>query len=197
MCKVLSVSKSGFYDSLRATPSPRTQRSFAIRAAVRLAHEESHGIYGSQKIAEVMKQDNRMETGCRNTVARAMKEMGLKSSVSKKFKLTTPVADPSLRPEENILDQNSEATAPNQKWVTDITYLSTLGGWIYLSVAIDLFRRKVIGWSTSERLTTPLVSDALKKAIETRRPDVGQLLHQSDQGCHYRSDTYQLLLKSL
>ena len=89
MCKVLNVNKSSFYDSLRATPSPRTQLSFAIRAAVRLAHEESHGIYGSQKIAEVMKQDDRMETACRNTVARAMKEMGLKSCISKKFKPTS------------------------------------------------------------------------------------------------------------
>ena len=197
MCKVLNVSKSGFYDSLRATPSPRTQRSFAIRAAVRLAHDESHGIYGSQKIAEVMKQDDRMETACRNTVARAMKEMGLKSCVSKKFKPTTTVADSSKRPAENILDQNFEATAPNQKWVTDITYLSTLDGWIYLAVVIDLFSRKVIGWSISERLTTPLVSDALKQAIENRRPDGGQLLHHSDQGCQYTSATYQLLLKSL
>ena len=95
------------------------------------------------------------------------------------------------------LDQAFRAEAPNRKWVTDITYLAVADGWVYLAVVLDLFSRKVVGWSVSESLATPLVSEALRKAIESRRPDTSQLLHHSDRGCQYTSDEYQRALKTM
>jgi putative transposase len=99
-----------------------------------------------------------------------MSNMGFKSRVVRKFTPTTPTTDPTKVPAPNLLGQVFTATAPNQKWVTDITYLPTTAGWIYLAVVLDLFSRKVVGWSMSQSLATPLVSDALRKAIEGRHP---------------------------
>jgi putative transposase len=197
MCRALQVSKSGYYKWLGSEPSPRAQRSSRIRQAVKQVYDESFHIYGSYKIADRLSQDDALESACRNTVARAMKEMGLKSRVSKKFKPTTTVADPSKAPAPNLLNQAFLADSPNQKWVTDITYLPTASGWIYLAVVLDLFSRKVIGWSLSESLATPLVSGALRRAIESRRPHGQNLLHHSDRGCQYTSDQYQELLRTM
>ncbi len=138
-----------------------------------------------------------LETACRNTVASARRERGLKSRVSKKFKPTTTVVDPAKRPAGNVLDQGFSADAPNRKWVTDITDLPTQGGWVYLAVVLDLFSRKVVGWSMADSLATTLVSTALKNAIESRRPETRQLLHHSDRGCQYTSDLYQTTLRTL
>ena len=197
MCHVLKVSKSGFYKWSCAKPSTRAQRSQRIRAAVQQVHQQSSGIYGSYKIAQQLQQDDRLESACRNTVAAAMRELGLRSKVSKKFKPTTTVVDSSKNPAANLLDQVFSADAPNRKWVTDITYLPTSNGWVYLAAVLDLFSRKIVGWSIGESLATPLVSQALRNAIETRHPDGSQLLHHSDRGCQYTSDAYQQTLKTL
>ena len=197
MCRVLQVSTSGFYKSLRATPSRRMQRTEAIKASVRVLYDRSQGIYGSYKIASQMKADAQLESACRNTVARAMQEMGLKSRVCRKFRPATTVQDLAHKPAENLLQQDFRATAPNQKWVADITYLPTQEGWVYLAVIIDLFSRKVVGWSMSDRLTTPIISEAMKRAIESRRPEPGDLIHHSDRGCQYTSEAFRSLLKEL
>jgi putative transposase len=197
MCKVLDVSPSGYYTSLERTPSPRAERHARVQQAVRQVHAESHGIYGSHKIAERLQQRDDLESACRNTVAQAMREMGLKSRVSKGFTPTTTQADPSKQPAPNVLARDFTAPAPNRKWVTDITYLSTAAGWVYLAVVMDLFSRKIVGWSIGESLATELVADTLRKAIELRRPDGGQLLHHSDRGCQYTSDAYQHILHAL
>jgi putative transposase len=161
---------------------------------VRQVHTSSKGIYGSYKIAEVLKENEKMESACRNTVATAMREMGLKSKVSKRFKPATTVTDPKRQPAPNVLNQDFVADAPNQKWVADITYLPTRTGWVYLAVVLDLFSRKVVGWSLSDSLATPLVSSAMRKAIESRRPERGHLLHHSDRGCQYTSESFQQTL---
>lgn len=197
MCEVLGVSRSGYYDAVDRPPSQRAERTAKIRASVRQVYEESHAIYGSAKIARELCQRDELETACRNTVARAMQEMGLKSRVSKSFTPTTTKADPSKRPAPNTLDRDFEATRPNEKWVTDITYLPTLAGWVYLAVVLDLFSRKVVGWAISDSLATPLVSEALRKAIESRQPEQGTLLHHSDRGSQYTSDDYQRTLRTL
>lgn len=197
MSRALQVSTSGYYKWLKGKSSRRAERSKRIRDSVKQVHAESNQIYGSHKIADRLKHDDQLETACRNTVAKAMREMGLKSRVSKKFKPTTTVADPSKKAAPNLLDQVFTAEAPNQKWVTDITYLPTEAGWVYLAVVLDLFSRKAIGWSISESLATPLVTDALRKAIENRKPQSDQLLHHSDRGCQYTSDTYQRTLKTM
>ena len=197
MCKVLQVSRSGFYKSLHAQPSERALRSQRIREQVKRLHAESHGTYGSYKISKVMNENDELESTCRKTVAKAMQEMGLKSRIRKQFKPKTTEVDPSKKPAKNLLDQVFSAEAPNQKWVTDITYLATAGGWVYLACVLDLFSRKIVGWSISDSLETPLVSKALLNAIESRRPDTTQLLHHSDRGCQYTSDEYRGILKRL
>lgn len=194
MCRVFDVSSSGFYKWLHAKPGLRAQRTEAIKADVRKVYEQSNSIYGSYKIAQQLESDDQLETACRNTVAKAMREMGLKSRVSKKFRPATTVRDPDSKPAPNLLRQQFKATEPNKKWVADITYLPTLAGWVYLAVVIDLFSRKVVGWSMSDRLTTPLVTEAMKNAIEIRRPQTDTLIHHSDRGCQYTSDDFQEIL---
>lgn len=125
----------------------RAERHERIQQAVRQVHAESHGIYGRHKIAEVLDRRDDLESACRNTVAATMRELGLASKVAKTFKPTTTQADPTKQPAENTLDRDFTAEAPNRKWVTDITYLPTATGWVYLAVVIDLFSRKVVGWS--------------------------------------------------
>jgi putative transposase len=198
MCELLDASKSGYYSSIERQPSPRALRHERIRAAVRHAHAQSHGVYGSYKIARTLRQsDDSQERVCRNTVAAAMREMGLKSRISQAFTPTTTKADPTGQAAPNKLDRDFTASAPNRKWVTDITYLPTAHGWVYLAVVLDLFSRKAVGWAMSASLATELVSQALRRAIELRRPDGKQLLHHSDRGCQYTSDAYQHILKTL
>ena len=197
MCETLNVSPSGYYDSLERPPSERAKRHERIRRAVAQVHAESHGVYGSVKVAESLQKREDLEKACRNTVAAAMREMGLKSRVCKRFKPTTTQTDPTKRPAENKLDRDFTAEAPNRKWVTDITYLATAAGWVYLAAVVDLFSRKVVGWSVGATLQTELVCDALRRAIEKRRPEGKRLLHHSDRGCQYTSDAYQKTLRTL
>jgi putative transposase len=126
-----------------------------------------------------------------------MREMGLKSRICKRFSPTTTQADPTKQPAENKLDRDFTADAPNRKWVTDRTHLATATGWVCLAVVVDLFSRKAVGWSIGESLAAELVGDALRCAIERRRPGCKQLLHHSDRGCQYTSDAHQQTLKLL
>jgi putative transposase len=197
MCRVLNVSTSGYYDSIDRRPSPRAERHERIKQAVEQVHAESSGIYGSVKIAKQLQDRDELETACRNTVAQAMCELGLKSRVTKAFRPTTTKADPTKRPAPNVLNRDFAADAPNRKWVTDITYLPTAKGWVYLAVVLDLFGRKVVGWAIGNSLETTLVSEALRRAIENRRPDGKRLLHHSDRGCQYTSDAYRQTLRTL
>jgi putative transposase len=197
MCDVLNVSTSGYYDARRRPPSDRVVRHERIQRAVEQVHAESHGIYGSAKVAQELRQREDLESACRNTVAVAMRELGLKSRVRKHFTPTTTQSDPAKRAADNALARDFTAEAPNRKWVADITYLATAAGWVYLAAVVDLFSRKVVGWSISTSLATDLVSDALRSAIERRRPDGKQLLLHSDRGCQYTSDAYQITLRTL
>ena len=197
LCQVLEVSASGYYAWLDREPSPRARRQQRIQAAVRQVHAESHGIYGSQKVARQLAERPDLESACRNTVAKAMREMGLKSRIPRTFTPTTTQADPTKQPAPNHLAQDFTAEAPNRKWVTDITYLPTAAGWVYLAVVLDLFSRKVVGWALSHSLATELVSAALRQAVESRRPAGQHLLHHSDRGCQYTSDAYQQALRTL
>ena len=197
MCQLLGVSRSGYYDSIDRPVSRRAQRTAKIHASVLRVFDESHAIYGPAKVAEALQERDEVETACRNTVARAMKDLGLKSRVRQRFTPTTTQADPSKRPAPNTLDRDFTAERPNQKWVTDITYLPTAAGWVYLAVVLDLFSRKVVGWAMSDSLATPLVSAALRRAIQSRRPERGGLLHHSDRGSQYTSVDYQKTLSTL
>jgi putative transposase len=197
MCQVLQVSPSGFYKSQRAEPSNQAQRTEKIQSDVQQVFDQSNGIYGSRKIAKQMQTDQGLESACRNTVSKAMQDLGLKSKVLKKFSPTTTVVDPTKKPADNLLAQDFTIDEPDRHWVADITYLPTRCGWVYLAVVLDLFSRKVVGWSIRDSLATPLVSDALRQAIESRRPDFSRLLHHSDRGCQYTSDAFQGILQTL
>ena len=196
-CEVLEVSTSGYYAWVDRPESPRTRRHARIQQAVRQVHADSHGIYGSRKIAISLREQPELEAACRNTVSQAMRTLGLKSRLVRRFAPTTTQADPTRVPAPNVLAQDFTATAPNRKWVTDITYLATTQGWVYLSVVLDLFSRKVVGWAMSHSLATELVSEALRRAVEARRPAGKDLLHHSDRGCQYTSHDYQQTLQTL
>jgi putative transposase len=197
MCEVLGVSRSGYYDSLGRPKSGRQQRTEQIEASVAQVFAETDAIDGSAKITKELAERGELPTACRNTVAAAMRRLGLRSKVKKGFRPTTTKADPSKRPAPNTLDRCFAAEGPNRKWVTDITYLETAAGWVYLAVVLDLFSRKVVGWSVGDSLETTLVSGALRDAVEKRRPRRGELWHHSDRGCQYTSDGYQKTLRTL
>jgi len=154
MCQVLQVSTGNYYESLDRKPSNRAQRHERIKQSVQQVYSKSNNIYESAKIAERLQKQDDLELACRNTVASAMQELGIKSRVFKAFTPTTTMADPSKRPAENKLDRDFTAETPNRKWVTDITYLPTATGWVHLAVVLDLFGRKVVGWSISHSLAT-------------------------------------------
>jgi putative transposase len=197
MCQVLEVSTSGYYEAIGRTPSRRAVRHLRILDSVRRVHAESREIYGSRKIAETLDESLGLEVACRTTVQRAAQELGLRSKVRRRFRPTTTIVDPSKRPAPNVLDRDFTAAAPNRKWVADITYLRTEEGWAYLAVILDLFSRKIVGWSIGDSLATDLVASALRQAIESRRPVGSRLMHHSDQGCQYTSDAYRGLLNSM
>ena len=196
MCRVLKVSDSGYYGWVKRKPSPRAIRIEKIREDVRATFEQSGGVYGSRKIVEALEKHDQLESACRHTVTQAMRQLGLRSCVAKAFKPTTTQADPTKTPAPNVLDQNFQANGPNQKWVTDITYLPTEAGWVYLAVVLDLFSRKIVGWAIGTSLATGLVAQALRQAIESRQPGPG-LIHHSDRGSQYTSDRYQSILRGL
>ena len=155
-CEVLQVSTSGYYAWINRQPSPRAVRHERIRQAAREVHAVSYGEYGSHKVAKVLQNRDDLETACRNTVASAMREMGLKSRIRGRFTPTTTQVDPTRVPAPNTLDRDFTASEPNRKWVTDLTYLATATGWVYLAVVMDLFSRKVVGWAISTSLATKI-----------------------------------------
>ncbi|AYM14729.1 hypothetical protein At1D1108_51030 (plasmid) [Agrobacterium tumefaciens] len=159
--------------------------------STRSAYTLSHETYGSPRMTREL-QDSGFAIGRRRT-ARLMQENGLRARQKRRFKRTTdsqhafPVAP-------NIIDQDFAATGPNQKWGSDISYVWTREGWLYLAVVIDMFSRRVIGWEISDRLHRELAINALRKAITMRRPKPG-LIHHSDRGSQYCAMDYQTMLR--
>lgn len=196
LCRVMNVSASGFYAWRKRPLSERARRRVCIQASVKQVHEQSHGIYGSRKIAAELAERDELADACRNTVVNAMKALNIQSCTTRKFKPTTTQVDPSKGAADNVLDQDFSASRPNEKWVSDITYLPTSQGFCYLAVVLDLFSRKVVGWSLGDTLATSLVSDALHDAARHRLPHRGAI-HHSDRGCQYTSDAYQKALGML
>ncbi len=159
---------------------------------IRRIFEVSKGVYGSPRVhAELMA---RGVTAGRNKIARLMRLERLRGCPKRRFRVTTQ-RDPTHPAAKNLLKQNFTAKQPNQRWASDITYISTKQGWIYLAVVMDLFSRRIVGWSMSARMGRHLVVGALRMAIDARRPD-GPLVHHSDRGAQYTSDDFRELLAS-
>lgn len=190
-CAVLGVSVSGFYAWKRRPASRRQSDDMVLLAHIRAEFSTSNETYGSPRM-HVELNEQGLGVG-RHRVARLMRENGLKARQKTRFKRTTdsdhggPVAS-------NILDQDFTATAPDQKWGVDISYVWTAEGWLYLAIVLDLFSRRIVGWQLSDRMKSGLAMGALRRAIALRQPPRG-LLHHSDRGSQYCSDDYRRLLR--
>jgi len=190
MCRLLRVKASGFYAWRRREPSHHAIDDQRLKRRISAVHAESDGVYGSAKV-----RDELLDVGervGRHRVARLMRELGLTGCPKRRYKVTTD-SDHSFAIAPNHLEQNFTASAPNQRWVADITYIRTGEGWLYLAVVLDLFSRAIVGWSMSHRITRDLVLKALMMALWNRNPD-SELLHHSDRGSQYASGDFQALL---
>ena len=192
MCEQLEVSRSGFYAWRERPESARQQQDTQLAEEVAQAHRDSRGTYGSPRVhAELRAQGRKVS---RKRVARLMGEQKLAARRRRRSVRTTdshhrhPVAP-------NVLARDFSPGQPNSTWATDITYVGTGEGWLYLAVVLDLFSRRVVGWSMSEHIDTQLVLGALEMALEGRQPPQG-LIHHSDRGSQYASAEYRQALAS-
>jgi putative transposase len=190
MCKLLTVSTSGYYDWRDRPPSKRAQENAILAAKIKAIFDKEHARAGAKRIAKRLNREG-IKVG-RHRVARIMRSNGWRAKAAKKFKATTN-SNHKLSVAPNLLQQNFSASMPNEKWVSDITYVWTEEGWLYLAVVMDLYSRMVVGWSMSERMTSQLVIDALQMAIWRRKKPQGVIIH-SDRGSQYCSHDYQKLL---
>ena len=187
MAEVLAVSASGFYDWLRRKKSKRAKEDEKLSKQIIMFHCGSRCTYGSPRIHQDLKAAGH-RVG-RKRVARLMRETGIRGKAKKKYKTTTKSKH--SRPKaENLIKQNFEVAAPDTLWASDLTYIPTGEGWLYLAVTLDLFSRKVVGWAFSERLTDDLTRSALAMATRQRRGLAG-LIHHSDQGAQYASKAFR------
>lgn len=194
MCRVLEVSRSGFYDWLGRPESLRSKRHSYLVARIRQIHIESRQIYGSPRIhGELVDQG---ETVGVNTIALLMRKHRIQSKVHKRFVVTTDSRN-TKKPAENILKQDFRTRQPNKKWVSDVTFIPTRQGWLYLAAIMDLYSRLIVGWSMGTRNNTKLLENTLEMAAGRRRHDIKGLLLHSDQGRQYASSSYQNLLKNM
>jgi putative transposase len=191
MCRVLQVAPSGYYAWIRRGPNKRKLEDERLKARIRAVHSESTGTYGSPRVHEQLKREG-FEVS-RERIARLLRDMGLMGLPRKRFRCTTDSAH-DLRIAPNVLARNFEAERPDACWTTDITYVWTWQGWLYLAVVLDLFSRRVVGWAMQPHLRTELALEALQMALGRRVPDRG-LLHHSDRGCQYAADEYQRVLR--
>ena len=191
MCEVLAVSNSGFYAWLKREPSVRQQENEALVVGIRQIYEFSRETYGSPRIHAELRASGQEVS--RKRIARLMRLHGIQAKRKQRYKTTTQ-RDPAREPAPNLIAQSFNAEGANEKWLADITYIDTREGWLYLAAILDVYSRKIVGWSMSERLHKQLVEDALRMAVGRRDPQ-GQLIHHSDQGSQYTSHDFLALLQ--
>ena len=191
MCQALNVSPSGYYAWRKRPVSAREMAKRELYKKIEAVYNDNYGTYGSPRVYLELKAQG---VACsENRVARLMRLRGLQAKQVRRYKSTTkrnkkhPVAP-------NLLKRDFTADQPDHKWLSDITYIPTREGWLYLAAILDLYTRRIVGWAMSERMTAALTIDALKMAICQRRPGAG-FIHHSDQGSQYTDGTYQALLQ--
>jgi putative transposase len=189
MCKVLGVSRAGYYAWCKRKPSCRELADRVLRRLIRLRHKEHRSVYGYRRIHVLLRKEQLVG---KNRVARLMRQEGLSGRRRRRFKRTTQSRH-NLPVAPNLLAQDFTSTAPNRKWVGDITFIPTDEGWLYLAVMLDLFSRLVVGWAMAAYLDDRLTRSALKMALARRHLGDG-LLHHSDRGSQYASGAYLGLL---
>ena len=190
-CKVLRVSRSGYYAWRIRPVSRRQHRRADLVHRIRTVHQETRRVYGSPRVYRALKAAG--QDVCENTVAKIMREEGLRAKGARRFvpRTTDSAHDRPVAP--NVLDRQFAAAEPNGKWVGDITYIPTDEGWLYLAGVMDLFSRKIVGCSMKDHLGAELAIAAMKMGLARRQPPDG-LLHHSDRGVQYACDDYQGLL---
>lgn len=190
MCRVLEVSRSGYYDWVMRPLSHREESNRILLSEIRRVHQKARSVYGSIKTWKELRSQG-FPCG-KNRIARLRRINGIESKRRRRFKITTQ----SKRGQwiaPNILNRCFETKEPNRIWVGDVTFVETRQGWLYLAVLIDLYSRKVVGWSMSDRINKDLVLQALKMALFNRNPKPG-LIHHTDRGAIYSADEYRKLL---
>lgn len=190
-CRVLEVSSSGYYAWLKHTPSQRQQRREKLLNEIRRVHAASRRVYGSPRVFKELQE--RGVTTCENTVAKLMRETHIHAKTARKFVPKTTDSQHAYAVADNLLDREFAAEEPNQKWVADITYIPNGEGRLYVAAVLDLFSRKVVGWSMADHMRAELVEDALRMALKRRRPAEG-VLHHSDRGVQYACKAYRDML---
>jgi len=194
MCRVLEVSRSGFYDWLGRPESARSRRHRYLTNKIRQIHIETKQIYGSPRIhGELVEQGEKVGE---NTVALLMRKANIQSRVHRRFVATTDSRN-TKKPAENLLNQDFAAQQPNQKWVSDVTFIPTRQGWLFLAAIMDLYSRRVVGWAMGDKNNAEIAENAFKMACAHRGDNIKCVLLHSDQGAQYASTSYQNLLQSV
>jgi putative transposase len=192
MCKVLDVSRSGYYAWRTRPPSAREMANQTLSEQIKAAYDESLGTYGSPRIYHELKDQG---VACsENRIARLMRLRGLRARQTKRYRTTTK-RNKADRAAPNLLMGEFTADRPDRIWLADITYISTQEGWLYLAAIEDLYTRGIVGWAMSDRMTAELTIGALEMAVERRQPG-GGVVHHSDQGSQYTDGRYQALLRA-
>ena len=190
-CAVLGVSRSGFYAWMKRPPSTLAMRRDELIAKIQEAHVESDRTYGSPRVYQALKASG--VACCENTFAKLMRAKRLRAKTRRAFVVKTTYSRHDLPVAKNALNREFYPDRKDAVWTADITYIPTGEGWLFLAVVMDLFSRRVVGWATADHMKTELIEKALRMALQHRRP-TGELLHHSDRGVQYASESYQTLL---
>ena len=192
MCKAFNVSRSGYHDWLNRRPSRRAIEAEKIKKMIRSVHQQSKGRYGSPKITEELKFKG--VSISRPRVARMMRSEGIRSIIHKRYRVSTTDSKHNYQVSDNHLKRNFKTQSPGQVWVSDITYIATYQGWLYLTIIMDLYDRKIIGWALSRTLTTTDTIMAAWRMALINRPISSQLIFHSDRGVQYASNEFRQVL---
>ena len=190
LCGVMKVSRRGFYDWVKRPDSKRTFENRRLQEKIREIFDQNKQVYGAPRVHKELLDQG--ESCSLNRVARLMKVADIVPKTVRKFRITTDSRN-SKKPADNVLNRDFSTRGMNEKWVADVTYIPTREGWLFLAAVMDLFSRRIIGWSISDRLTAKLSIAALQDALN-RRGRVMGLIHHSDQGKEYYASDYQKLL---
>jgi putative transposase len=190
MCRVLELSKSGYYAWRGRDPSKRDQENEVLSQKIVKIHDESRGTYGSPRVTAELEAQGFMAN--RKRVARLMAQMGLSGELRPKFRKAD--AEPTAEIAPNLLARQFDVGEPDRVWVSDITYIWTIAGWLYLAVVIDLFSRRVVGWAMADHMRAELVLDALSAGLGSREPAEAGLTFHSDQGAQYTAQRVRAAL---
>jgi transposase InsO family protein len=192
LCSALGVTRGGYYTWLRHRPSSRDLGSTLLLSRIRRVHNDSNQTYGSPRVFEQLQNDG-IRCG-KKRVERLMRDNAIKAKQRKGYRPSTTDSAHDLPVAPNILNRQFNRQRPNEAWVADITYIATDEGWLYLAAVMDLFSRRIVGWSVGDRMTRHLPLRALHMAVQRRRPGQG-IIHHSDRGSQYASADYQAELR--